>query len=243
MIFDLNIFTCCNEKYVDFVPLFIISNLFHNDCHVEIGIDNNCEIDLSESLNILEILYPNQFLIRSVEFNKGYCPNIVRFLIEPIIKSKFVYISDIDIITLDSDIIDRHTSIMKDNNLPYSNIIRPNSNRLSGLHFTPYENYYPINDWDDLKNYVQHDEVFLYHLLAKRFPNLKNECNIRPVHGIHVSPNRKPISDKEISWNMHLSWRDKWYAFRQSKEFLILYDTFSERVKNILSIIDNRYSN
>jgi hypothetical protein len=75
MIFDLNIFTCCNEKYVDFVPLFIISNLFHNDCHVEIGIDNNCEIDLSESLNILEILYPNRFLIRSVEFNKGYCPN------------------------------------------------------------------------------------------------------------------------------------------------------------------------
>jgi hypothetical protein len=37
----INFYTCCNKIYNNFIPLFILSNLYHNEnCYVEVGTDD-----------------------------------------------------------------------------------------------------------------------------------------------------------------------------------------------------------
>jgi hypothetical protein len=254
---ELNIVACCNEKYADFIPLFIISNLFHvSNSFVEIGTDNIDLPELKKSLDILNHVYPNRFLVRKMNFDDSVHPNAVRFLMEPTNISEYVYISDIDIITLQSNIVDMHKTIMDKYNLPYSNIVRahyingvPIANvhkRLTGLHFTPYENYYPIENWDDLTHYLKlNDEMFLFQLMLKRFPTLENGCTERPVHGMHISPNREPhgMNNEDgirvsPGWGIEKGWKPAWTALRYSEEFKSLYDNFSERIKQSINIID-----
>lgn len=245
----LNIFTCCNGIYKDFIPLFVLSNLFHNDnCTVEVGVDNSNYSKIKESLDILNNSYKDKFMIYDVNFgnqivNKINCntiPNTVRFFTTPKIKSKYVYISDVDIITLEKNFSEIHIKNMERTGLPYSNVVRPSSNRLTGLHFTPYENYYPIPNYTNLckKNILYHDEVFLYELVKKRYPNFKLDETFRPVHGIHVSLNRNPTGN--INWGMP-SWGPKWSEFRSSETFLSIEPTLTEMIRDKIKIIDEFY--
>lgn len=242
---NLNIYTVCNEKYIDFAPIFILSNLYFNrNSFVEIGSFKNSFNLVKESLDVLNTIYPNEFICNEIDTTllpKNIQANALRFVLEPSTKMDYVYISDIDIIVLESNILDTHLKIMKENKLPYSNIIRPNSQRLSGLHFTPWENYYPIKKYNHLNGYLNHDEVFLFHLIKERFPNLSNTSQLRPVHGIHVSPNREPSSDGP-DWGMHDNRKDGWMKLRNSREFNKLYPTLSIRLKKIISVIDKHYN-
>lgn len=246
-------FTCCNGVYKNFIPLFILSNLYHNDnSFVEIGVDYDVDINLSESISILNNLYPNKFLIRNVNFesiviNKveyNIMPNTIRFITTPKIKSKYVYISDVDIITLDQNICNQHIKHMEKENIPYSNIVRPYSEKqkykkLTGLHFTPYNNYYPIPKYTDLiESGLYNDEDFLYQLVKKRYNNISEISQWRPVHGIHVSPNRKPTDG--VDWGMK-KWKNQWVNFRNSKEFLLLEPTLTNYISEKILIIDSFY--
>jgi hypothetical protein len=129
---------------------------------------------------------------------------------------------------------------MEKTKLPYSNIVRPSKNRLSGLHFTKYSNYYPIPEYGDLceKGLLKHDEVFLYEIVKKRHPKFNYDETFRPVHGIHVSLNREP--NGKLGWGMN-GWKDRWVDFRKSEVFLLLEPTFTEMIKNKIKIIDNFY--
>jgi hypothetical protein len=135
---------------------------------------------------------------------------------------------------------------MEENNLPYSNIIQGDisARRLSGLHFTPYENYYPIPEYELNPKIISDDRRLLYHLVEKRFPNVYDNKNlIRPVHGIHVSPNRDPHAE-EIGWALKADWKKfSWIKFRDSAEFRSAYVHFSDRVKTCVDIIDDAYKN
>lgn len=243
----LNVFTCCNGVYKEFIPLFILSNLYHNEeVSVEIGVDETTS-NLSKSLDILNLKYKNKFLVRKVTFNRhfvngelfNFFPNTVRFFTPPVFKSKYVYISDVDIINLQSDICSIHVKNMEKTKLPYSNIVRPTKNRLSGLHFTPYENYYPIPEFNDLiKKGVIGDENFLYELVKKRYPNFNYEETYRPVHGIHVSLNRTPVG--KLGWGMS-GWKNQWVKFRNSDIFLEIEPTLTEMIKDKIKIIDDFY--
>lgn len=245
----LNIFTCCNNVYKDFIPLFILSNLYHNnDCIIEIGVDDVNYPQIQESLEILKINYKDKFDVYKVNFNevevsgKTYpiIPNTVRFITTPKIKTEYVYISDIDIINLEKDLLYTHTKNINKTKLPYSNIVRPSKNRLSGLHFTPYNNYYPIPNYFDLceKGLLKHDEVFLYELVKKRFPKFNYDETFRPVHGIHVSLNRN--HDDKLGWGLS-NWKNQWVEFRNSKIFLEVEPTFTNMIKDKIKIIDNYY--
>jgi hypothetical protein len=242
---NLNIFTACNNKYVDFTPMFILSNLFFNrNAFVEVCLFKEGLDTIQSSLDCLNELYPNEFLVREIDditFSPNTQTNSIRFILEPKVKMDYVYISDIDIITLDSSILKTHLDIMSDNKIPYSNIIRENSTRLTGLHFTPWDNYYPIKNIDHLTEYLKHDELFLYHLMIDRFPNLKNKSTLRPVHGIHASPNRKPI-DTNVNWGLHDHRKDPWVILTNSDEFKSIYNTLSIRLKDIVFTINNFYS-
>lgn len=256
--FKINIFTCCNGQYKNFIPLFIFSNLYYNDdSFVEIGIDNFEGTNLRLSLSYLNKLFPERFLIRKVNFDFKYemndgsykspIPNSIRFITEPKIKSDYVYISDIDIINLEKNICDIHVNHMNEKKLPFSNIIRPYKEnqkyrRLTGLHFTPYENYYPIPDFKDLISkgtLVGNDEILLHELVKKRYKNIDEKNQFRPVHGIHVSPNREPTS-LIINWGMN-NWKKQWFEFRNSKEFMGLEPLLNDYIKEKIKIIDDFY--
>jgi len=250
-----NFFTTCNGEYKNFIPIFILSHLYHNnDCHVEIGVDN-IDPNLNLSINILTQEYKDRFKIKKINLNyldiegKRYksLQNTFRFFRVPDIKSEYVYISDIDIICLQKNLSDLHIKDMKDNNLPYSNIVRPKKTedqvdrRLTGLHFTPYDNYYPLPDIKDLceRGSLFHDEVFLYELVKKRFPNFNELNTYRPVHGIHVSPNREPTGT--MNWGMP-KWKKEWTEFRSSDIFKNIEKTFTKYIKDKIKIIDEYYS-
>jgi len=249
----VNVFTCCNGIYKDFIPLFILSNLYHNDeCFVEIGVDVLNYKPIQTSVSMLKQKYPNRFLIREVDFkgvtvdDKLYrtSPNTVRFYLEPKVKLNYVYISDIDIIVLVKNFHEQHITNMINTSLPYSNIVRQfkddSLKRLSGLHFTPYENYYPIPEFNDLckLNLLSYDEQFLYELVKKRYSDFKYDETFRPVHGIHTSLNRNP-TDK-LGWGIP-KWKEQWLEFSNTEYFKRIEPTFTNSIKNIIKIINDSY--
>jgi hypothetical protein len=245
------IFACTNEKYYNFIPIFIHSNLFHNkNIDIELGVENN---NIPEATsNIIEFCkekYPTtRILLRVVNFKqiihneKKYklIPHIVRFIETPILKNKYVYISDIDIINLQKNFPELHIEDMKKTKLQYSNIVRKNTGdkRLTGLHFTNWENYYPLPNFEDLmlnNKLMNNDEAFLYQLVKKN-THVSYTNTYRPVHGIHVSPNRDPGG--KPGWGID-NWVNEWYNYRNSNEFLYIEDFLPIEIKNIINIIDN----
>jgi hypothetical protein len=244
-----NVFTCCNGKYNDFIPLFILSNIYHNDnVFVEVGTDKYNEIYNTNSIEILHKLYPNRFKLRPSNFNNFLIditeyptsPNCIRFIETPEIKTEYVYISDVDIICLTKNFSQQHIDYMKEFNQPYSNMVRRGKKSLTGLHFTPYKNHYPLPDFNELlisdNTLLSYDEKFLYSLVNMKHPiNVDN--NFRPVHGIHVSLNRDPYGD--VGWGINKNRHLKWLEFRNSDEFLTLEPLFNKKIKEIINIIDN----
>lgn len=251
----INFFSCCNGFYKDYIPLFILSHLYYNkDAFVEVGVDEMTR-PLAKALNYLYTIFPERFWSRKVSVGnivikdkKFKChPGINRFVETPNIKTDYVYISDVDIICLRSGIKDIHIDDMKKTNLPYSNIVRKKDfngkKKLTGLHFAPYENYYPIPDYRDLKGCLGNDEIFLYELIKKRFPKFNYENTFRPVHGIHMSPNRNPVNLKACNWGMH-GWKSEdWLSFRKTKEFLGLEKYFTKLIRKNVKIVDGYYEN
>ena len=257
MNFEVNFFTYCDGIYKEFIPLFILSHLYHNeDSFSEVCVNSDIDENIKNSLNLIYLEYPARFKITKINSidlifnNVTYrpIPNTVRFFIEPSVRTNYVYITDIDIICLEPNIVKIHTNNMKNKDLPYSNIVRPVKNenqvnkRLSGLHFTPYDNYYPIPNFEDLckKGLLNHDEVFLYEIVKKRYPDFLQNDKYRPVHGIHVSPNRAP--EGNLNWGMS-GLKNKWNKFYNSDIFKKIEPTFTEMIKNKISIINNYYLN
>ena len=66
------IYTCCDEKYYKFIPIFCSSLLFNNEnIDIEIGI-NNSELPLNQEkcLKILREIYPNSKILIKYDFFK-----------------------------------------------------------------------------------------------------------------------------------------------------------------------------
>lgn len=83
--------------------------------------------------------------------------------------TEYVYIGDIDIIVLDSTIVDQHLKLMAKTGLPYSNRARGGPRaQLSGLHFTRYDAYYPVPDVSDIDITQEVDEALLYKIVQRR---------------------------------------------------------------------------
>ncbi len=246
-------FTCCNKKYEYFIPIFLHSILYHNlDADVEIGVEDLYQNEnIVNSVNYIKNIYPNNKIELSVvDFgpikvdNKLYnsCPHIIRFINTPNIKNDFVYICDIDIITLQKNISQIHINDMNSTGLNYSNIVRPytdnSKKRLTGLHFTKWDNYYPIPNFDDLiiQNMLNNDEIFLCKLIEKN--NTVSETHtFRPVHGIHISLNRSNVEE----WGIK-RWRKEWLIYRNTPDFCYLEKLFDVELTDSVRKIDNYYN-
>lgn len=239
------IFTCANAAYEDFAPLYAASALMHSQSSlVEIGVE-----DAERFLTVhggawrkVEDRYPHRTLLRTVAFPPKLLPNTVRFITAPVTTAHYVYIGDIDIIILDKDFPEMHISHMEKHSLRFSNIVRPNTNRMSGLHFAEYTAYYPIPDTSSLTRRMS-DEQMLYALCELKGLSISDASHrFRPLHGIHASPNRMPnISErggrKIPGWGWQ-PYASKWFAFSTDPLIADLRPHLSNRLRGYLDSLD-----
>lgn len=208
---SLLFYTAANKEYQFFTPIYIYSALKHNpEAYVEVGLADSEKYknDNPELINILRKEYGDRFKLTSVDF-KNRLPGAVRFITEPKLSEEcdYVYIGDIDILILDENIENIHLAHMNENNLPFSNRIRPEhaaegkNHRLSGLHFAPVDLQYPLPNLDDINyssdnNISGADENVLYRIMDKKQKNIPKCINFRPEHGIHMRKGSHPFGSR-----------------------------------------------
>ena len=165
--------------------------------------------------------------------------NAIRFIVQPKQRAKRVYIGDVDIMILEN-ISDWHKPIFEAG-LPYSNMIRPNSKSLSGLHFSNYDDYYPLPKIYDLIKLVKSDEALLYKIVKRKgklYDQSKYNALVkeRPVHGIHMSTNRLPFSahTERVSWCMSYKNAEDCEKILNLEEFKDFFNTLNNDASQIL---------
>ena len=163
------------------------------------------------SLEKIASLYGTTFYLHGIR-QRDYCEiplmaNSYRFLLQPFLRSEFVYIGDVDVL-LTENVLQKHQSFV-DSSLPYYNCIRPGTHRLTGLHLARYDHLYPLDPvvWD----YSQlNDEEILYKIYELRGCLCQDELVElrlslgRPICGLHMSVNRLPFSAncESASWEV-----------------------------------------
>lgn len=140
--------------------------------------------------------------------NKKCFPQQYRFLVDPIISTKYTYCSDIDIMICE-DILPFHIHKLNDTYL-YDNEIRAYNNcndRMSGLHFAT-DKWYAQTKQSRSKYLKQNIKNILDEILLKQIAieshvdliptkaNYKLFNENRPVHGQHISLSRYPFNTK-----------------------------------------------
>lgn len=243
------IYTCCSSEYYMFIPLFCFSHLLHNsNADIEIGIcDSNLDWRTEHALDIIRNNFPNNKIVIDYNaFSSGYyngkhvLNNTLRFLIEPNIKDEYTYITDIDIICCES-IYESHINDMRANNSNYSNIVRKNTNRLTGLHFTKTSSYYPLPDISNI-NIADNDEIVLYNIVSKRETIDLNRV-FRPVHGIHMSLNRESVSGtKSIPGWGAANWQGEWEDINKHPIYNEIYKLFSPSIIVLIQKLEDFYA-
>jgi hypothetical protein len=136
-----------------------------------------------------------------------------RFILEPLTVREFTYIGDVDILMLENA-LEAHLDVFEAGH-SYSNIVRPQSQRLSGLHFTKSADQYPLPNMSSLVKKFPIDEDLLYALVAQqgRLFHDKRFSEYRPTLGIHLSLSRLPFNSParpgyELSSNYLTKMRD-----------------------------------
>jgi len=240
MTITTTVFTACDRAYEAFVLPYLSSVLFHNpDAVVEICIEDTARFNASNqaALGLLSDVYANRWLIRESAKSDWKRPQRVRFTEVPQLSSQYTYIGDIDILILEH-ITPQHVAAMKETGLPYSNAVRPGTSKLTGLHFTLSEAYYPQAP----VRLHMNDEASLYELVKGRGHPLPGpEHTFRPMHGYHMTLNRRPLAPKgEPAWGIrnpkHL---EAYLAFRASDEWQSIYRYLHPGYKMLITILES----
>lgn len=243
------VYTCCDKKYAEFIPIFCAALLSTNsNVDIEIGTSLTClSPSQSQAIDNLLTLHPDASILIKLGFFKEEdgCAllndasvvefNTVRFVTNPQIQDKYTYISDIDIISLDCNFALSHIAEMNRNNRSYSNIVRKGTKRLSGLHFCLSESMYPLDLMGvDISGV---DEEVLYQIVQKK-SYIDTKSTFRPVHGIHMSPNRVSVRGRvdspgwfPVEWNYcedKDNYKKKWYNFTHTPEYECVLDSIRE---------------
>lgn len=173
--------------------------------------------------------------------NRTKTSNTYRFLEQPVRNATFTYIGDVDIFLTQSVLDPRRLQQMQRNNIPYSNIIRPNTTRLTGLMLLHTRDFYTpelLQAQQDL-DANGNDEEFLYQLVNASGLGLPgtNET-YRPAHGLHLSTNRGPGKriclpdfENDTRWCHVLS-------MPRLQEFLCIINSVNQHMNENLLLLD-----
>ena len=164
---------------------------------------------------------------------------------------KYIYIGDIDMLICKESpgLLERHKKHCNDTGLPYSNCVRPNTRRLSGLHFFDRERYYDAmrgvidkytkmlrNNKLGLRTGVRNEEV-LYDMVLSAgldLPPDKFRIDINgsgPHHGLHLGIWRKGTAVKpdlvsQIMADCYMEYFDYFSKISKEEPFLKLERDF-----------------
>lgn len=248
------VYTICNTPYERFIPPFVLSNIyFNNDVDVEIGVSKHILSENTEKmLNIIKNAFPdNKVKIdynAFTEINNTFAQihdrkvryGTLRWITQPTLKDEYVYIGDIDIITLEA-FTKWHIDKMKSWDGDYDNIIRSNNaQKMSGLHFAKYNSFYPI-DTKYVTNWEINNEIILKQLVSAKTA-INETLTERPVHGFHLSPNRKMLNEngkpswglgkKNPTWELDEKFKQPFVELVNSKIYKDIYNLLDEKMKN-----------
>ena len=246
---SLLFFTCADAGYEDFAPLYIASVLWSvPDARAEVGLVSADTFAAAnpQAIRALHGHVGDRFVLRDVPWQrdgKKVLPHTVRFLNEPLTHADNIYIGDIDIIYLDRAFPAKHLEFMASMGLPYANSRRTGTGRMTGLHFAKWEAMYPLPDLSDVDLLRENDENVLG-MICDRKGLPQHDKMWRPVPGIHVSPNREPISvpdadgKRKPDWGIR-NWVGAYGEFRQSGLMQDLYPYLKGKAKAAIDAIDS----
>ncbi|MBU9713314.1 hypothetical protein [Evansella tamaricis] len=161
-----------------------------------------------------------------------------------------VYIGDVDFLIVKEkpSLLEAHLNHCNKIGLPYSNKIRPNTRRMTGLHFYKTKEYYEkLSSTIDF--YLSHphklekkileygrNEIFLYELLKEKFGIGKiKKYPFRPHHGFHLGILRNRNHSKKF--NDYIN-RNRSLHYSELKNLLLSYyeDPIFKKIMNQLPI-------
>ena len=237
---EVLIYTCGNNGYEHFAPLFIAAALWSSDSNqVEFGVPNLTAFDEDPAISFLQERFPARFNLTQVSFPPTTVPHALRFVTAPERKAPYVYIVDSDLVMLDQNFPQEHLAFLQRSGLPYANTIRPHTRRMTGLHFSRWDSYYPLPDISDL-NLRMNDERVLAEIVHRNGLALHEEPWFRPVPGIHPSPNREltpSAKDGRLlpGWGVQ-PWIFQWARFRS--DLADLMPLLSGKSADVVKAID-----
>lgn len=191
---NLLFFTYANARYHIFATLYPLFALISNPEAVVEIILSDYEAFANYYTNVIKFYdttYPGKVRYTPVDA-KNILPNSVRFLVQPTLKAKYVYIGDVDIFLLE-DVLSYQLDFMARHQSDFGNVLR-NDHQFTGLHFIPYEKMYPVKIPNNTDLSRTNDEVLLCHLMREknlRFP-IKATLAERKIHGVHISLFSRP---------------------------------------------------
>lgn len=251
------IYSCVDKEYSHWIPLYCLGMLYHNsNIDMEIGMEGTLDDDEQQAVEYLRNRFPESKIIINENLfvrDGNYAVvdgikcifNTVRFITTPTITDEYIYIGDIDIICLEEDIFRRHIEFMEKENMCYSNIVRKNTDilRMSGLHFTIYDCYYPLPSFEGI-NMMGNDEAILAEFLIRKGIDLNYSATWRPAHGVHFSKNRPTVGgDGKIPGWGAKPYKNKWMEFIKSEEYLYIIDKSNKYIKDMTNKLNEYYEN
>lgn len=237
-------FTCATGFYSNFVAPYIYFAAKNNPSSAFEFILSDVDKFIQKHHKALEWLKTNLDLkieLRSVNEQKikPKIDNSIRFVMEPRLRAEYVYIGDVDIMILE-DILSIHSPIFSAG-LPYSNVVRTGTKRLTGLHLCKSSLHYPLGDINDLVDTIINDEELLYSIVERKgqlgSEDIRNKLNVgRPIHGIHLSLNRLPFSfhTERVGWGLTHKWLQDFKQTAKSDEFKDFFHNLYQGSQSIL---------
>lgn len=255
------VYSCVDKDYAHWIPLFCLGMLHNNsDIDIEIGMEGTLCDDDHQSIEYLKNRFPKSTIkinenlfVRDGNYavieGKKCMFNTVRFITTPSIRDEYLYIGDIDIICLERDIFSKHIDFIKKESMwraeeiCYSNMVRKTTNppRLTGLHFSVYDCYYPLPNLEGI-DMLRNDEQILTEILIRKGVKLNYSAAWRPTHGIHFSKNRPSVkgTDKVPGWNAD-SYKNLWFEFIDTEEYKFIIERTNENIIEMIDKLNNFY--
>ncbi len=194
--------------YARYIPYYIYTMLkSYPNYYVKVFHKDRLPNEVKTSLNVIKRKLSGNFemkenFLRNTKLPDAQVGKAYKYLMpyEEYAGFDNVYIGDVDFLIINEkpSLLEGHLKNCKSTGLPYSNQVRPNTKRLTGLHFFQVENYYkkmnPIIEHyrkhtdelnKELKSYST-NEQFLYNLVDKGLSFKKSKTLYRPHHGFHL---------------------------------------------------------
>ena len=230
--------TAINRAYEDFLLPFCLCALHHNPhgC-VELVVED-VERFVNHYHSELYTLFAihKRFIIRPFQnkFNH-HVPNTYRFFETPVVYATYTYIMDVDVMMLD-DIVPLFAARFPSKPHLLNNIIRKNTNRLTGMHYVHTKNYFTPKLKRAQKelyhsNVLENDEEVLYDIVQRVHPLPPREFQWRPIFGIHFSPNRG--LNKSMQLRTTRNYYDKFMHVRDTYPTLFEFPIFKALVTQL----------